>query len=113
MLWGPPEGPNAAILTPGYNLSDRLSTYVSCPIGFYCSDITVFPDLWNYFGESSVIKSNINDGQNYKNKTHVVMNWKLPLIWRKVDWTDLLYECFSKSLVHIHSQQQQQVSAVF
>lgn len=112
MLWGPPEGPNAAILTPGYNLLIVCPLMVLAPLDFYCSDITVFPDLWNYFGESSVIKSNINDGQNYKSKTQVVMNWNFPLIWGKADWTDLLYECFSKSLVHIHSQQQQ-ASAAF
>lgn len=57
MLWGPPEGPNAAILTPGYNLPIVCPLMVVAPLDFYCSDITVFPDLWNYFGESSVIKA--------------------------------------------------------
>ncbi len=37
-------------------------------------DDAIFPDLSNYFDECKVIINNINDGQNYQNKTQVVIN---------------------------------------
>lgn len=41
-----------SIVTPGYNLCDRLPTCVSYPVGFRWSNTTVFPDIWNDLSES-------------------------------------------------------------
>lgn len=37
-----------------YILSDCLTDHVSCPVRLYCSDVSVFPDHSNYFGDYSI-----------------------------------------------------------
>ncbi len=39
----------------------------------------MFPEFSIYIGEYNVIRTERNDGQNYQNKTQVVMNLSFPL----------------------------------
>lgn len=41
--------------------------------------VEAFPDPTNYFGEYNAIKTDKNDSQNYRNKTHVEINKKYNL----------------------------------
>ncbi len=59
---------------------------VFCLIKLPCSDVAVFPDLSNYFGEYSVIVNTKYDGWNTENKTYIVVNWNYPLIILTGDW---------------------------
>lgn len=49
-----------------------------CVANFLLSNIAVFPDYSNYFGEYNVIIANKNDAQIYENKIHVVKNHNYP-----------------------------------
>lgn len=50
-----------------------LTVNVFAPPGI-CSDVKVFTDLSNDVGEYNVAIFNWNDGQNYENKAHVLIN---------------------------------------
>lgn len=54
--------------------SDYLTIRVSQPAQLHCSDDAVLPNLTNYFAEYKVIINDMNGGQNFENKTHVVIN---------------------------------------
>lgn len=55
-----------------YSLCDHLTVYVSCPSRRHCRNIAGFRDLRNYFGVYNLIITVRNDGQSYKNSSHVV-----------------------------------------
>lgn len=56
------------------NLPDGLTACVSRSVKLCYHNDTAFPDLSEYFGEYNVDISDINDDENYKNKTQVVLN---------------------------------------
>ena len=41
----------------------------------YCSGFPMVPSLSDYFGKYSVVVTDSNDGQNYKNKSQAATNW--------------------------------------
>ncbi len=63
-----------------YNLSGHPYSHVSCPVRLCYIDVSIFPDLSNYFGEYNIIITHRNDVQNSQNKTQVVIKKNYPLI---------------------------------